>query len=108
MTDDYCYLCCNCGEITKVDSWAFFQYTETGRRRKNRKNETDPVAECPVCWYEHIDGNYGPGVYDGTQEHCEKERAALLSEKHGSWAADWAEVKADVAAGKIVPSEVRS
>lgn len=90
--DDYCYLCFNCGSITPVCEWAMFHYTEDGKRRAPGKGETDPVCECPVCLWEHIDDDGNPGIIDGTREQCEAEREGALEQ----WGEGWAEVMVTV------------
>jgi hypothetical protein len=107
---DYFYLCGNCGEITEAKRWGMFHYTEGGYRRPPEPNESDPVLECPVCFYEFTDDDSGPPMYDGhSREECERQRQALLDEAFEEYGFDWGEswtaVRADLAAGKIVKWE---
>lgn len=109
LVSDYFYLCGNCGEITDADSWGMFHYTEDGDRRPPEPDETDPVLECPVCWYEFTDDDSGPPMYDGTRASCAQQRQDLLNEAfepHGyDWGEDWTAVRAKLAAGQIVKWE---
>jgi hypothetical protein len=88
----YCYLCFNCGSVTPFAKWGVFHYTEDGRRRKPERNETDPVLECPVCLWEHIDDDGNPGILDGPQRDCELEREAALTDCGEHWDEVMAEV----------------
>lgn len=107
---DYFYLCGCCGSVTEAERWGMFHYTEDGHRRQPEPDETDPVLECPACFYEFTDDDGGSPMYDGHSEaECEHQRDALLAEAnepHGyDYAEDWTERMAMVNAGTIVKWE---
>jgi hypothetical protein len=53
--------------------------------RPSRDGEGDPMMRCPVCSWEHVDDDSGPGVFDGTFREVDDERDRLLPDFADLW-----------------------
>lgn len=84
-------LCCVCGTVSAEADWTYWQRDDEAEWRPQLPGEGDPMARCPACGWEHTDLDDGSGVYQGTLEQMEAQRAADLPEQ-GEW---WAERLAD-------------
>lgn len=75
MSDDYHYLCCNCGFITRHERWDLLKFDEDEEEFVPvEQGDSDPFMRCPVCQWIHIDDDSGPGIFDGPFYACQLER----------------------------------
>ncbi len=88
---DYEYLCGECGSITPADSWAALIHDDDGNEVPAPIGWSDPHLRCPVCREVQADDDNGPGVWAGTREAMEAERAGLLADDEAPYAEWWAD-----------------
>jgi hypothetical protein len=87
MSDDYFYLCWNCGSITPFAQWQMLCYSEEfDRLVLAPPGYEDPVLRCPTCRWDHTDDDANPGISDGRSVIAlEDERKAAMAE----WGEHW-------------------
>jgi hypothetical protein len=79
-------LCHACGSITPYDFWTLWRGNpETGVIEPAPVGWSDPIERCPVCSWDHIDDDSGPGVLDGDFETLARERAMVAPDFGESW-----------------------
>lgn len=85
MSDGYFYLCCNCGTIAPADMFAALKLDlDSGEIVDAGPDDYDPILRCPLCKHDHRDGDYGPGLYDGTYAVCAAARESEVRDGPGS------------------------
>lgn len=77
---DYWYLCCNCGGVAPADYFEALRWDDEGELVPAPDGWEDPILRCPVCRWEHTDDDSNPGLYDGTFDEMQKQRAELAAD----------------------------
>lgn len=94
------HLCCMCGTVSLESGWTYWQQNPDEATEDetpwipSKDGETDPMAKCPACKWEHRDTDDGSGFYMGTLAEMEEQRAKDEPE-YAEW---WAETLAEAAA----------
>ncbi len=92
MSDDLACLCANCGTVAPNDAFLSVRRADDGSGWIPHPDCTsDPLLCCPACAYVHDDDDAGPGMYEGTAESMEAQRAALLAEAREPYGGHWRE-----------------
>lgn len=94
------HLCCVCGTVSLERDWTYWQHNPDEAAEEetpwvpSQPGQSDPMALCPACKWEHRDIDDGSGFYEGTLAEMEAQREADLPE-YGEW---WSERLREVAA----------
>lgn len=93
-------LCGVCGTISLDRDWTYWQANPDEATEEetpwvpSQPGESDPMARCPACKWEHRDTDDGSGFYIGTLAEMEAQREADEPECREWWADRLAEVAA--------------
>lgn len=94
------HLCCMCGTVSLASDWTYWQQNMDEATEAetpwvpSKHGETDPMARCPVCKWEHRDTDDGSGYYMGTLNEMEEQREKDEHEYAEWWALQLAEAQA--------------
>lgn len=94
MTNDYFYLCFNCGWISPFETWKLMKHDPDDENHgliPVEDGDMDPVCICPICKWEHVDDDSNPGIQDGTLLECAIARALALEDWSEHWMATMVE-----------------
>lgn len=85
MPDEY-YLCFNCGFITEAHKWKMVVWDEvSGSLIEAPPGYEDPISQCPVCEWDHIDDPGNPGFMNGPASVLTVERQKALADWGERW-----------------------
>jgi hypothetical protein len=85
-------LCCVCGTIACDRDWTYWHpHLDEATEKETpwvpaRPGESDPMAKCPACGWEHRDTDDGSGFYQGGLGDMEEQRAKDEPECADWWA----------------------
>lgn len=92
VTNEYFYLCGNCGGIADTSLWQGLDYDEELDRKVPHVGINEAgFYRCPLCSYDHTDDDSGPGTYAGTLIGMVEQRKELLGDDDFDWKTRWEE-----------------